>query len=107
MTREEILEKSQNENRGKDVAEIETSKTGFMLGWITMSVLSLIVMIVDGIVFGRASFELVFILTGSLAAVFFFKFFRLRQRHELIVASVYSFAAVCWLVAWIIQLANH
>ena len=107
MTREEILEKSQNENRGKDVADIETAKTGFMVGWIMMSVLSLIVMIVDGIVFGRASFELVFIVTGSLAAVFFYKFFKLHQRHELIIASVYSFASICWLVGWIIQLANH
>ena len=107
MTREEILEKSQNENRGKDVAEIETAKPGFMVGWIMMSVLSLIVMIVDGIVFGRASIELVFILTGSLAAVFFYKYFKLHKRHELIVASVYTFAAISWLVAWIIQLANH
>ena len=69
MTREEILEKSQNENKGKDVADIETSKTGFMIGWIMMSVLSLIVMVVDGIVFGRVSFELPFILVGSLAAL--------------------------------------
>ena len=107
MTREEILEKSQNENKGKDVADIETSKTGFMIGWIMMSVLSLIVMVVDGIVFGRVSFELPFILVGSLAALFFYKFIKLHKRHELIVASVYSFAAICWLVAWIIQLANH
>ena len=107
MTREEILEKSQNENKGMDVADMEMSKTGIMVGWIMMGVLSLVVLVVDGIVFGRAAFELTFIFSASLASVFFYKYFKMRKRHELVVACVHSFSAVCWLTAWIIQLANH
>ena len=34
MTREEILEKSQNENKGKDVAEMEIIKKALMTGWV-------------------------------------------------------------------------
>ena len=106
MTREEILEKSQNENKGMNLAEIETSKAGVLLGWILMGVLSIVILIVDGIVFGRAPFELVFVFSASLASVFFYKFFKLRRKHELFVASAYSVSALCWLTAWIIQLAD-
>ena len=34
MNKEEILAISQNENKGKDVADVELSKTGIRAGWI-------------------------------------------------------------------------
>ncbi len=34
MTREEILEKSQNENKGKDVVEEEFVRKGFLVCWL-------------------------------------------------------------------------
>ena len=72
MTREEILKKSQFENKGKDVADIETSKNAFRAGWIVIIVLSAVVSVVDGIIFFFFAFELLFAECASLAVVFFF-----------------------------------
>ena len=106
MTREEILEKSQIEHRGKDIAEIEVSKNAFRAGWIVVIVLSAIVSVVDGIVFGRPAFELLFAECVSLAIVFFYKYAKLRKRHELIVAILYALGAAGFFAGWILQLAN-
>ncbi len=106
MTREEILKKSQFENKGKDVADIETSKNAFRAGWIVIIVLSAVVSVVDGIIFGRAAFELLFAECASLAVVFFYKYAKLRKKHELIVAILYCAAAIGFFVGWILQIAD-
>ena len=107
MTREEILERSRNENRGKDVADLEVSKSGMVIGWILVCILCGVTMVIDGIVFGRFPMEFLFCVLGALAAVFYYKFFKLRKKHELLMAIVYSVTSVCWLVSWIIQIANR
>ena len=65
MNREEILQKSRLENRGKDVADIEISKNGIRAGWLALICVTMIVCIVDYLAFGRMCFELLF-------AVYFF-----------------------------------
>ena len=107
MTREEILEMSQNEHRGRDVAEIEVSKNAFRAGWIVIITLSAIVSVVDGIVFGRPAFELLFAECVSLAIVFFYKYAKLRKRHELMIAILYTLAAAGFFAGWILQIANR
>ena len=52
MTREEILEKSQNENKGKDFAEMEIIKKALMTGWVVTVCLIGVVLIFNGIVLG-------------------------------------------------------
>lgn len=106
MNKEEILAISQSENKGKDVADVELSKTGIRVGWIVTVCLAVAAAIIDGAVFGRPGFELLFAVGTGLAVVFFRKYAKAKKRHELIVALCYSVASVAWLVAWLLQMCN-
>ena len=50
MNKEEILAISQNENKGKDVADVELSKTGIRAGWIVTVCLAVAAAVIDGAV---------------------------------------------------------
>ncbi len=107
MNKEEILAISQNENKGKDVADVELSKTGIRAGWIVTVCLALAAAVIDGLVFGRAAFEVLFAVMSGLSVVFFCKYAKRKKTHELIVALCYSVAAAAWLCAWIFQLVKR
>ncbi len=106
MKREEILARSQNENKGKDIADMELAKAGIRAGWIVTVCLALAAAVIDGIVFGRAAFEVLFAVMSGLAVVFFCKYAKRKKTHELIVALCYTVASVAWLVAWLLQMKN-
>ena len=103
MTREEILEKSQNENRGKDVAEIEASKNYMSIGWIVTVSIVAVVTIVNSLV-GKPDFAGLFATMSGLAVVFILKYARFRRRHELVSAIMYCLGAVCFAIEWILFL---
>ena len=107
MNKEEILAISQNENKGKDVADVELSKTGIRASWIVTVCLALAAAVIDGAVFGRPAFELLFAVMTGLAVVFFRKYAKAKKTHELIVALCYSVASAAWLVAWLLQMRNR
>ena len=106
MTREEILEKSQNENKGKDVAEIEIAKKGMSLGWLVSVFATAIVTFVNGVVFGQKDQGTLFVMMSGLCAVFLFKFIKLRKRHELFITIAYFIAAICFAIVWIINMVE-
>jgi hypothetical protein len=104
MNREEILAKSQQENRGQDIANLEVSKNGMQIGWLVVICLLAFVTVVDAIVFERMNSEVFFAVTAATSVVFFYKYQKLRQKHELFVALIDAVAAVAFLISWIIQL---
>ena len=107
MNKEEILAISQNENKGKDVADVELSKTGIRAGWIVTVCLAVAAAVIDGAVFGRPAFELLFAVMTGLAVVFFRKYAKAKKTHELLIALCYSVASAAWLVAWLLQMRNR
>ena len=106
MDREEILAKSQRENQGQDIADLEVSKTGMKLGWLTVVCLLAIVSVVDALVFERMNSEAFFAVTAATSAIFFYKYRKLRRKHELIVAVIDAVAAAAFLISWILQMVN-
>ena len=106
MNREEILAKSQQENQGQDVADLEVSKAGMKLGWLTVICLLALVSVVDAIVFERMNSEVFFAVTAATSVIFFYKYMKLRKKHELITAIVDAVAAVAFLISWILQMVN-
>lgn len=106
MNRNEILKKSRAENQNKDIADIETSKSGIRAGWIVMVCLAVLTAVLDGAFFGRTAYEILFAAMAGLAVVFFYKYSKLKKKHELIIAVIDSIAALIWLAAWIIQIIN-
>lgn len=106
MTREEILEKSQNENKGKDVVEEEFVRKGFLVCWIVSLVAASIVAVVEAIVLDRQNSGLFFALMSGLFSFFLMKYLKFKKRHELFIAIAYGIAAVCFAISWIISLVN-
>lgn len=107
MNREEILSKSQQENRGQDVAGGEAFKSGAQLAWIVTVCLAAAVCIADALIFGRACYELLFVICAGEAIVFAHKYRAFRLRHELLVAACYGVGAAAFLLAWVMQIVNR
>lgn len=107
MNRDEILRASKEENKNRDIADIEFSKDGIRIAWIVTVCLAVIAGLVDHHVYGRGFPEMLFVVSAGLTIVFFSKYTKMKKRHELFVTIAYGIATVCWLVAWIIQLTSH
>ncbi len=107
MNKDEILEKSRIENQNKDIADIEISKSGIRAGWIVTVCLAALAAVLDGLFFGRPSYELLFAVMAGLAVVFFCKYAKLKKTHELIVAICYSIGSFGFLMGWILQIVNR
>lgn len=104
MTREEILEKSRSENKGKDIVEEEFLKKGFLVCWIVSMFAACAVAMIEGIVLGKQNNGLFFALMSGQFSFFLMKYIRLRKKHELFITIMYGIAAVCFLTFWIINL---
>ena len=106
MTRDEILEKSQNENKGKDFAEMEIIKKALMSGWVVTVCLIGVVLIFNGIVLGYEDKGSLFAVMSGLFLVFLIKYIKLRKKHELFITIAYGIAALSFLISWIKTLAR-
>ena len=104
MNKEEILARSQQENHGQDIVNLEVSKDSMKIGWVVIICLLSAVSVVDAIVFGRVNSEVFFAVFASTSVVFFIKYLKLHQKHELFVAIIDAVAAAAFLISWILQL---
>lgn len=107
MDREEILNRSQRENRGQDVADIEVSKNGIRAAWVVTICLAAVIAVIDAEVFGRPASELMFCVMAGLTVIFAYKYHALRRKHELFVTMCYGIATTGFLVAWILQIIDR
>ena len=105
MNREEILEKSRQENRGQDVADLEVSRSSVVLGWIVAVCALAVVAVAEALRYERMNSGIFFGVMTGCAAIFIRKYLKQRKRHELVISVVYSAAAAAFLIAWILQLA--
>ena len=106
MNKEEILAKSKQENRGQDIANLEVSRASMVFGWITAVCLLALVAVVEALAYDRMNNGIFFAVMAGCSAIFINKYLKLRKRHELYIAIVYVFAAVAFLISWILQLTK-
>ncbi len=106
MNREEILEKSRQENHGQDVANLETSRSSIVCGWLVAVCLLAVVAVTEALKYDRMNSGIFFAVMAGCAAIFIRKYLKLRKRHELFIAVIYTVGAAAFLIAWILQLAN-
>ena len=106
MNREEILARSKQENHGQDVANLEVSKASMLFGWITAVCMLALVGVVEALVRNLMNSGVFFAVMAGCSAIFINKYLKLRKRHELYIAIVYVFAAIGFLVSWILQLTK-
>lgn len=106
MNREEILEKSKQENRGIDYVNMEISKNSMQVAWTVILLLMCAIMIVNAVVKERNSFEIAFAMLAGTSVIFGYKYAKLHKKHELILSILFGLGALANLVGWILQLVK-
>ena len=107
MEKEEILLKAQQENKGKDLADLEAANKGtnlaFMIGGLGM----IAIVIAEFIVTERFPYGPMCGLGIMLFVVFLYKYIKLRKKHELVMTIIYGVWMVVWAILWIMQLVGN
>ena len=106
MTKEEILAKAQQENKGKDVADLDAQHRGAYAAYFVGVCLILIVDIIEWISFKKISYGCNMALFMMLFTAFVIKFRIRKKKHELFVALCYAAIGIACLVLWILQLCG-
>ena len=106
MNREEILEKSRQENRGQDVVNLEVSRSSIMFGWIIAVCMLAVVAVAEALKYDRMNSGIFFAVMAGLSVIFIRKYLKLRKKHELYISIVYVIAAAAFLVSWMLQLTK-
>ncbi len=89
MDRNEILAKSREENKNRDVHEKEVLIEGGNIGAITAVVLSTIFFVVQILLGKGMNYALYAVVFSILAASFIVKAVKLKRKHEIAVAVIY------------------
>lgn len=90
MTKEEILEKSRNENKNQDIYDLEIQNKAARYSIYAASILCCLLIILQGIVKKVIPFELLMVLSGMESVLFIVKYVKMHKKHELLVAILYS-----------------
>ena len=106
MEKEEILMKAQQENKGKDIADLEAQKKGTNIAFTVGGLAFIAIVIVEMVVTGVMHYEIMGGCFLMLATAFFVKYFMLKKKHELFVAICYTLIAIGWLTCWILRLTK-
>ncbi|MCR4713541.1 MAG: DUF6442 family protein [Treponemataceae bacterium] len=106
MTKEEILQKSREDNGGKDIEDLETQKTAATVAYFSSLGLCALVSVLSWIFTRRVSVQTWMIFFGMISVAFFVKFIKLKKRHELFVALGYFVIFVLLTVLFIFELTG-
>ena len=106
MEKEEILMKAQQENKGKDIADLEAQRKGTNIGFMVGGLAFIAIVIVEMVVTGIMHYEIMGGCFLMLGTSFFVKYISLRKKHELVVAICYTLIALGWLTFWILRLTK-
>ena len=106
MNKEDILQKAQQENNGRDYADLEAQRRGAYRAYFIGIILILIVGIIEGIVYGRSSYGSTMAVFAMGFTAFLTKYLILHKKHELFVMLIFGASTLLWLTLWILHLCG-
>lgn len=106
MEREEILAQSRKENKEQDLYEQEVIKTGNNIAITVAACLATIFFIIQILTGGGMNYGLYAVLFSMLATTFIVKVIRLKRKHEIFVAVLYSAMTILSSIAHILNLVS-
>ncbi len=107
MDKEEILKRSRNENKNQDVYEKEVITKGGDYGAVAAAVLATVLFILQILLGQGMNYGLYAIVFVIPAVRFIYKAIKMKNKHEIFVAALYSVATVCASVACVIDLIGN
>lgn len=90
MNREEILKKSRAENKNKDIYEQEILKQANTSAVIVMLVLATVFFVTQVLIGGGTNWGFWALVLSVFMTTFWVKYIKLRRKHELVIAIVYT-----------------
>ena len=106
MNKEDILKMAQEENKGKDVADLEAQKKGAYRAYFVGVILIILVCFVEGFVLHHSNYGGTMAVFAMGFTAFLIKYLTLRKKHELFVALIYGAMTLLWLILWILHLCG-
>lgn len=106
MNKEEILELSRKENKNQDVYEQDVVINGNRYACIAAGIIATVFFIVQIFTGGGMNFGMYAVVFSMPMASFWFKFIKLRKKHELLAAICYSVCVAAFSAAYIVQLVT-
>lgn len=107
MTKEEILERSRNENQDKDIYDLEVQNIAAKAGYFTGPLICIIVSILQFIFTKTVSLGYLVVIFGMFSITFLVKFGKMHKKHELFVFICYLVLFILSLIAYIFQLTGR
>ncbi len=96
MNKEEILEKSRKENNNKDIYEQEILKQGNVVANSVMMIIATVFFVVNIFTGGGINYGIYAIVFSSFMATFWVKWFKIRKKHELVMALLYTIVVIAF-----------
>ncbi|MCR5764223.1 MAG: DUF6442 family protein [Treponema sp.] len=106
MTKEEILEKSRNDNGGKDIEDLEVQKSSARIAYFSSFAFCILISLLNWIFSKKISVQCWLVFFGMLSVAFFVKFIELKKKHELFVALSYLVIFVLLLIFFLLQITG-
>lgn len=106
MNKDEILEKSRKENKNQDIYENEVIIKGNQYACLASAVLATVFFVIQIFTGGGINYGLYAVVFSMPMGSFWFKFVKLRRKHELLVSIIYTIAVLAFSAAYIYELIS-
>lgn len=106
MEKNEILMKAQQENKGKDLVDLEASKKGTLFGYTIGGVLAVVIAVIQFAITGIFPYGALAGIVSMVFIAFLVKYIVARKKHELFVTIMYGLWFIFFLGMWILQLCK-
>lgn len=106
MNKEEILAKSRAENKNQDAYEQEILKQAQVVSLIVIIIISTVFFVVQLFAGGGINYGIYAIVLSGSMATFWVKWIKLRRRHELAMALLYTAVVIALALSHIYNLVT-
>lgn len=104
MNKDEILKKSRAEDKNHDVYDLEVTNKGMVWGNLAACIMAIVIFIIQ-LIWGRElDYGLFSVLYSSFAVTHWYKWGRMKGKHELAVAVMYTLCVVIFTAVFLRRL---
>lgn len=104
LSKEEILKMAQNENKGRDLTELEAGRKDTLFAVIMVYILGTILCVTEIFVGKGINYALYIVVTSLNSIIFIRRAIRKPIKENVITAVLFGLAAALFVVAWVISL---
>lgn len=95
MDKEEILQKSRNENQNKDIYELEVISKGQRVGGLIAVSVTFVLMLIERVILDRGmNYGYFLIILAAGAGLWIYKAMKLKRKHEIALAVLWTLLAI-------------